>query len=97
VEEAGRSKLCTQALPASSLEATAKRAQLQQATLNSIDHLWFEATLDVLGEGNVYNPGGNSSVPRFYTIDSPFKQTLGQLEQLEDFCLANETYREESW
>jgi hypothetical protein len=84
-----------EALPASSLEAKAKRAQLQQATVRSIDRLWFEATLDVLGEGNVYNPGGNSSVPRFYTIDSPFKQTLGQLEQLEDFCLANETYRVE--
>jgi hypothetical protein len=82
-----------QALPTARLEAKAKRAQLQQAMVRSIDRLWFEATLDVLGEGDVYNPGGNSSVPRFYTIDSTLKQTLGQLDQLDDFCLANETYR----
>jgi hypothetical protein len=84
-----------QALPTAPPKIKANRAQLQQAMERSIDRLWFEATLDVLAEGDVYNPGGKSSVPRFYTIDSPLKQTLGQLDQLEDFCLANETYRVE--
>jgi hypothetical protein len=85
-------RIAPQALPTAPLEAKAKRKKLQQAMLNSIERLWFEATMDVLREGDVFNPGGRATVPRFYTIDSPLKQTLGQLEELEDFRLANGMY-----
>jgi hypothetical protein len=85
-------RIAPQALPTAPLEAKAKRKRLQQAILSSIDRLWFEATMDILREGDVYNPGGKGSVPRFYTIDSPLKQKLGQLEELEDFRLANGVY-----
>jgi hypothetical protein len=88
-------RIAPQALPTARTEAKEKRRKLQQAMLNSIERLWFEATMDVLREGDVYNPGGKGSVPRFYTIDSPLKQKLGQLKELEDFRLANEMYRVE--
>jgi hypothetical protein len=91
----GVRRIAPQALPTAPLEAKAKRKKFQQSILNSIERLWFEATMDVLREGDVYNPGGRGSVPRFYTIDSPLKQTLGQLEELEDFRLANGMYRVE--
>jgi hypothetical protein len=84
-----------QALPTAPIEAKKEREKFQQTMLKSIERLWFEATFDVLREGDVYNPGGKGTIPRLYTIDSPLKQKLGELEELEDFRLANEMYQVE--
>ena len=75
--------------------ATAKelRIKLQNAIKHNIDRLWYEACLEIIAEGDVYNPGGRSTIPQLYTIDWPFEQKLGDLREQESFRLFRKTYR----
>jgi hypothetical protein len=69
------------------------RKRLQGIMHQALDRLWYEATLDVIAEGDVYNPGGRARIPQLYTIDSPFEQSLGELKEQEAFRLFTKKYR----
>lgn len=69
------------------------RTTLQKTLANHIDRLWYEACLEIIAEGDVYNPGGRGKIPQLYTIDSPFEQRLGELNNLEAFRLFTKKYR----
>lgn len=60
---------------------------------NQFDRLWYEACMEVIAEGDVYNPGGRSKIPALYTIDSPFEKKLGELKELEAFRLFSQDFR----
>jgi hypothetical protein len=69
------------------------RRTFQQALHNHIDRLWYESTLEIISEGDVYNPGGKGKIPQLYTIDSPYEQRLGELKGQEAFRLFRHKYR----
>ena len=73
---------------------SAKKIQQQFARIlpHHLDRLWYEACLEIIKEGDVYNPGGRSTIPDLYTIDSPFEQTLGSLQELDAFRLFSKKY-----
>ena len=73
--------------------AKAARKAVQVALNNRIDRLWYEACLEVIHEGDVYNPGGRGKIPPLYLIPSPFEQKLGELKELESFRLFPRNYR----
>jgi len=74
-------------------EAKKIRKRLQGTLMNHLDRLWYEACLEIIAEGDVYNPGGRSQIPQLYTIDSPFEQKLGDLKERESFRLFTKKYR----
>lgn len=63
---------------------------LQVALSHNIDRLWYEATLETIRMGDVYNPGGRSFVPRLYLVDSLIETTLSTLEIAESFLLTDQ-------
>lgn len=69
------------------------REDVQKALTTRIDRLWYESALDVLQETSVYELGGRSRIPKFYTVDSPFEQRLGELEEMDAFRIFRRTYR----
>ena len=71
----------------------ANRIALQRALNNRIDRLWYEACLEIIHEGDVYNPGGRGQIPKLYLIPSPFEQKLSDLNELESFRLFPRGYR----
>jgi hypothetical protein len=73
--------------------AKATRKSVQGALNNRIDRLWYEACLEIIHEGDVYNPGGRGKIPSLYLIPSPFEQKLGELKELESFRLFPKNYR----
>jgi hypothetical protein len=73
--------------------AKSARKAVQGALNNRIDRLWYEACLEIIHEGDVYNPGGRSKIPPLYLIPSPFEQKLGELNELEAFRLFPRNYR----
>lgn len=81
-------------LPSHTLDAAQEfRKSLQQALPAHIDRLWYEATLEIIAEGDVYNPGGKAKIPPLYTIDSPFEQSLSELKERDAFRLFTKKYR----
>ena len=58
---------------------------------HAFDCLWFEAALETVKRGDVYNPGGHTKVPSLYVIDSYQDVKLGSLPVAETFCLAIDT------
>ena len=52
-----------------------------------INRLWYDACLEVIRAGDVYNPGGFTKVPRLYLIDSLTPQIVGALPIGESFKL----------
>jgi len=46
---------------------------------HNIDRLWFEACLEVVRLGDVYNPGTRRQVPKLYLIDSYIEEDLRKL------------------
>lgn len=72
------------------------RKRFQRTLASHMDRLWYEATLEVIAEGDVYNPGGKGAIPKLYTIESPFEQPLGELKELEAFRLFKKVYRVET-
>ncbi|CAB9524372.1 expressed unknown protein [Seminavis robusta] len=63
-------------------------ARLRFSIMHAIDRLWYEACLEVIQEGDVYNPGGRANIPQLYTIDSPLEDNLGDLPVAEACVLA---------
>ena len=63
---------------------------LKGALLHHIDRLWYDATLETIRLGDVYNPGGNSLVPRLYLIDAQMEEPLGKLKAMESFRLVDD-------
>ena len=62
-----------------------KLRNLKGALTRSIDRLWYDATLETIRFGDVYNPGGQQFIPRLYFIDSLTPVTLGSLPEFESF------------
>lgn len=73
-------------------DAKKRRAKLQGTVKHYFDRLWFEACMYVIHTGDVYNPGARKRIPEFWTIDSPFEQSLGEMDQLEAFGLVDRKY-----
>ena len=46
------------------------KGRAKGALAHHIDRLWYDATLETIRHGDVYNPGGNVKIPRLYLIDS---------------------------
>jgi len=54
---------------------------------HNIDRLWFDATLESIRLGDVYNPGARSRVPHLYLIDSSTSYELSSLPIGEAFLV----------
>lgn len=82
-------------VPATSSTDPRKQVQgtLAKVLAHHLDRLWYESCLEIIKEGDVYNPGGRSKIPDLYTIDSPFETNLGELDELDSFRLFTKTYR----
>ena len=52
---------------------------LTGALAQNIDRLWYDSCLEVIRSGDVYNPGGQGTIPRLYLIDALEDQPLGSL------------------
>lgn len=62
--------------------------KLKGTLMHHIDRLWYDAVLEVIRTGDVYNPGARHRVPRLYLIDSYVDQKLGELPIGESFRLS---------
>lgn len=62
--------------------------RLEGVMQHHIDRLWYEACLEVIRQGDVYNPGAASRVPRLYMTNSYFDAKLGTLPVGESFRLS---------
>ena len=58
---------------------------LTGAIAHNIDRLWYDSCLEVIRKGDVYNPGGQGTIPRLYLIDALEEQPLGSLKVGEAF------------
>ena len=58
---------------------------LTGALAQNIDRLWYDSCLEVIRSGDVYNPGGQGTIPRLYLIDALEEQPLGSLKVGEAF------------
>lgn len=67
-----------------------KSKALTGILLHHIDRLWYDACLETIRKGDVYNPGGQKRVPRLYLIDSQIDTTLGKLDVGESFRLSDD-------
>jgi hypothetical protein len=63
---------------------------LKTVFMHHIDRLWYFATLEVIREGDVYNPGGRGKVPHLYLIDHHVPVKLSTLDMLESFTVLEE-------
>jgi len=63
--------------------------KLRGTMASHIDRLWYEACLEIIREGDVYNAGARHRVPSIYLINSYFDQPLGDLPVGENFRLSN--------
>lgn len=63
--------------------------KLKGTFMHHIDRLWYDAVLEVIRTGDVYNPGARSRVPRLYLIDSYVDEELGKLPVGESFRLSD--------
>jgi hypothetical protein len=62
--------------------------QLKGAFMHHIDRLWYDAVLEVIRTGDVYNPGARRRVPRLYLINSYIDEELGEFPVGESFRLS---------
>lgn len=69
------------------------RKTVQKTLASHIDRLWYDATLEVLRQGHIFEIEGQRKIPRIYTIDSPFEQPLGELEEMDAFRIFRRTFR----
>lgn len=68
-KQESKEKLCPSIL--SPTQSHAKQSDAYKKKLeNSLDRLWFTATLEVIRTGDVYNPGARNKVPVFFLVDS---------------------------
>jgi hypothetical protein len=57
--------------------------------MHHIDRLWYEACLETIRKGDVYNPGARRRVPHIWMTNSYFDQKLGSLPVGESFRLTD--------
>lgn len=70
----------------------AKRIGMLRFSLeHHIDRLWYEACLETIRLGDVYNPGGKSRVPRLHLLDSLIDVKLHSLDVGESFRLSDDS------
>lgn len=62
--------------------------KFQGVLMHHIDRLWYEACLEIIRAGDVYNPGARHRVPHIWLTKSYFDQKLGTLPIGESFRLA---------
>jgi len=74
--------------PADEAKAKKKLRALEGSLANSIDRLWYDATLEVIRHGDVYNPGGSRKIPRLYLIDALIDTRLSSLAVGDSFRLS---------
>jgi len=55
----------------------------------TIDRLWYEACLEIIRKGDVYNPGARGRIPKLYTINSYTRQPLKKLPVGDGFRIAD--------
>jgi len=61
--------------------------KLKSTFAHHIDRLWYDACLETIRHGDVYNPGARRRVPRIHTINSYEEQKLLSLPVGESFRL----------
>jgi macrodomain Ter protein organizer (MatP/YcbG family) len=73
------------------MESEEKKKQLsafKMTLMHNLDRLWYEACLEIIRRGDVYNPGARRRVPRLYLINSCFEEKLFRLPIGESFRLS---------
>ena len=70
-----------------------KRRNTQRDIALAIDMLWYEAALDVMSTGDVFNPGGRSVLPSLRLINSPLETRLSELKLYQSFGLDGRSFR----
>lgn len=65
--------------------------KLRSQFMHSLDRLWYEATLEVIRLGDVYNPGAKNRVPRLHLINSYVSEELKKLSVGESFRIEDKT------
>lgn len=68
--------------------STEKLDGLNGQLKHHLDRLWYEACLETIRTGDVYNPGARKRVPRLYLINSYRDVDLGDLPVGESFRLS---------
>jgi hypothetical protein len=64
-------------------------ASFRGVLMHNIDRLWYEACLEVIRRGDVYNPGARHRVPRIHLINSYIPESLGKLSLGESFRISD--------
>ncbi|KAL3916452.1 MAG: hypothetical protein SGILL_005172 [Bacillariaceae sp.] len=57
--------------------------------MHNIDRLWYEACLEVIRRGDVYNPGARHRVPKIHLINSYIPEPLSKLALGESFRVSD--------
>ena len=70
------------------IDASGEHFKLNGLLKHHFDRLWYEACLETIRTGDVYNPGARHRVPRLYLIKSYFDTDLGSLPIGESFRLS---------
>lgn len=68
-------------------EMKKKIGRFRGVCLHHIDRLWYDACLEVIRRGDVYNPGARHRVPRLYLINKLTDDKLGTFPVGESFRL----------
>jgi hypothetical protein len=68
---------------------TAENARLKGQLMHFLDRLWYEACLETIRTGDVYNPGARHRVPHLFLINSHFDTELSSLDDGESFRLSD--------
>ena len=63
--------------------------KLKSILMHHIDRLWYESCLEVIRNGDVYNPGAKRRVPKLYMINSYSETKLANLPAGESFRLSD--------
>lgn len=64
-------------------------AMFRGILMANVDRLWYEACLDVIRRGDVYNPGARKRVPKLHMINSYIPEPLSKLEIGESFRICD--------
>ena len=64
-------------------------ADFHSTLMHHIDRLWYEACLEIIRRGDVYNPGARKRIPRLHLINSSFEEKLFKLPLGESFRLSD--------
>lgn len=72
-------------LKATAGESKQAFGRLRGTLMHHIDRLWYEACLEVIRQGDVYNPGARNRVPKLYIINSYTAVELRSLPVGESF------------